>query len=82
MGKDELMAEILPNGRGVWVPIDHGVTDFPCPGLVDLEATINALIALGANVIIAHKGVIDKFSHLCDGTATKMIAHLSASTRH
>jgi hypothetical protein len=33
MGKQDIMAEILPNGRGVWVPIDHGVTDFPCEGL-------------------------------------------------
>ena len=82
MGKHDVMAEILPNGRGVWVPIDHGVTDFPCPGLEDIEATINALIAGGANAIIGHKGVVDKYSHLCEGTATKMIAHLSASTRH
>ena len=30
MGKEDIMHEILPNGKGVWVPIDHGVTDFPC----------------------------------------------------
>ena len=82
MGKQEIMAEILPKGRGVWVPIDHGVTDFPCEGLEDIEATIKSLIAGEVNVIVAHKGVIDKFSHLCQGTKTSMIAHLSASTRH
>ena len=82
MGKQDIMTEILPKGRGVWVPIDHGVTDFPCQGLEDIEATIKSLIAGEVNVIVAHKGVIDKFSHLCQGTKTSMIAHLSASTRH
>ena len=82
MGKEDIMHEILPNGKGVWVPIDHGVTDFPCEGLEDIENTINSLIAGKVNVIVAHKGVVDKFSHLCQGTKTKMIAHLSASTRH
>ena len=82
MGKQEIMADILPGGRGVWVPIDHGVTDFPCHGLENLESTVNSLIAGGADVIVAHKGVISKYGHLCEGSKTKMIAHLSASTRH
>ena len=82
MGKQEILSEILPNGRGVWVPIDHGVTDFPSRGLEDIESTINSLIAGEVDVIVAHKGVVDKFSHLCEGTKTSMIAHLSASTRH
>ena len=82
MGKHDVMAKILPKGKVVWVPIDHGVTDFPCVGLENIEATITAIIAGGANVIVAHKGVVDKYSHLCEGTATSMIAHLSASTRH
>ncbi len=82
MGKHEVMSEVLPGGRGVWVPIDHGVSDFPCRGLEDLETTILALIAGEADVIVAHKGVISKYGHLCEGTKTNMIAHLSASTRH
>ena len=55
MGKQDIMHEILPNGKGVWVPIDHGVTDFPCEGLEDIENTINSLIAGEVNVIIAHR---------------------------
>ena len=55
MGKHEVMSEVLPGGRGVWVPIDHGVSDFPCRGLEDLESTILALIAGEADVIVAHK---------------------------
>ena len=71
MGKQEIMAEILPNGRGVWVPIDHGVTDFPCEGLEDIEQTIRSLIAGEVNVIVAHKGVIDKFNHLMSRNKNK-----------
>ena len=82
MGKRDIMAKILPNGRGVWVPIDHGVTDFPAKGLENLESTITKLIAAEVDVIVAHKGVVNRFSHLCAGTTTSMIAHLSASTRH
>ena len=33
----------------------------------------HSLIAGEVNVIVAHKGVVDKFSHLCQGTKTKMI---------
>ena len=82
MGKQEILDKILPNGKGVWVPIDHGVTDFPCEGLSDIEQTVRDLIAGGVDVIVAHKGVVDRYSHLCEGTSTSMIAHLSASTRH
>ena len=77
MGKQDVMAKILPKGKGVWVPIDHGVTDFPCAGLENIEATITAIIAGGANVIVAHKGVVDKYSHLCEGTAPSMIAKIT-----
>ena len=82
MGKQEILDKILPNGKGVWVPIDHGVTDFPCEGLGDIEQIIQDLIAGGVDVIVAHKGVVDRYSALCEGTNTSMIAHLSASTRH
>ncbi len=70
---------ILPEGRGVWVPIDHGVSDYPAKGLENLEETIAAVVRGGADAIIAHKGVISAFGHLHPG---HMIAHLSASTRH
>ena len=77
MGRQEILDEILPNGKGVWIPIDHGVTDFPCEGLENIEQTIRDLIAGGVDVIVAHKGVVDRYSHLCNGVNTNMIAHLS-----
>jgi DhnA family fructose-bisphosphate aldolase class Ia len=82
MGRQDTIDKILPNGKGVWIPIDHGVTDFPCEGLENIEQTIRDLIAGGVDVIVAHKGVVDRYSHLCNEVNTSMIAHLSASTRH
>tara|TARA_X000001036_G_scaffold55321_1_gene44943 strand:- start:131 stop:928 length:798 start_codon:yes stop_codon:yes gene_type:complete len=82
MGKQDILDKVLPNGKGVWVPIDHGVTDFPCEGLANIKQTILDLIAREVDVIVAHKGVVDRYSNLCKGTNTRMIAHLSASTRH
>ncbi len=76
------MQKLLPNGKGVWVPIDHGASDFPLEGLVQIEQTIQALIDAGVDAIIAQKGVVSAFSNLCEGTTTSMIAHLSVSTVH
>jgi len=79
---DSRMRKLLPNGKGVWVPIDHGASDFPLDGLVQIEHTIRALIDAGVNAIIAQKGIVSAFSNLCHGTTTSMISHLSVSTVH
>ena len=76
------MQKILPNGRGVWIPIDHGGSDFPVEGLVEIESTIKSLISAGVDAIIAHKGIVSHYNHLCKNSNTNMIIHLSASTRH
>ena len=55
MSKRDLLEKILPNGRGVWIPIDHAVSDYPVDGLVDIESTIKFLISAGVDAIIAHK---------------------------
>lgn len=82
MGKEDLLSKILPNGRGVWIPIDHGVSDYPVEGLVDIESTIKSLISAGVDAIIAHKGLVGHYSKLCENSNTSMVIHLSASTRH
>ena len=82
MSKQDFMQKILPNGRGVWIPIDHGVSDFPVEGLVEIESTIKSLIQAGVDAIIAHKGIVSHYNHLCKNSNTNMIIHLSASTRH
>ena len=44
MDKASRLEKILPNGKGLWIPIDHGLSDYPNPGLEDTEALIRELI--------------------------------------
>lgn len=80
--KTSRLEQLLPGGKGVWIPIDHGASDFPCPGLEDLEQTIRGLVEAGVNAIVAQKGVVDRYHELCKGTNTAMVVHYSVSTRH
>ena len=72
---------MLPNGRGVWVPIDHGLSDFPLTGLTPVNLLLQRLAEGGADAIVAQKGLISYA--LNEGyDAVPFIAHLSASTVH
>ena len=44
MDKASRLEKILPNGKGLWIPIDHGLSDYPNPGLEDTEALIRELV--------------------------------------
>lgn len=82
MDKGERLKALLPGGKGVWIPIDHGASDFPNAGLEDLEGLINKLVRAEVDVILAQKGVVSRYAHLCQGTKTNMVIHYSVSTRH
>ncbi|MGB2372918.1 MAG: hypothetical protein ACPIA6_04395, partial [Poseidonia sp.] len=82
MDKGERLNRLLPNGRGVWIPIDHGASDYPTDGLEDLEGLIQSLIDANVDAIVAQKGLVSAFAHLCEGTSTSMVVHYSVSTRH
>lgn len=75
MGKQKRLEKLLPNGKGLFVPIDHAVSEFPEKGLEDLSQLIPQLST--SNAIIAHKGVVSKFKE-----ENNFIMHLSASTIH
>jgi DhnA family fructose-bisphosphate aldolase class Ia len=66
---------LLPNGKGVWIPIDHGVSDYPVEGLEDLDDLIAKISH--ADAIVAQKGVVSRYS-----MDANMVSHLSVSTRH
>ena len=66
---------LLPNGKGVWIPIDHGVSDYPVEGLEDLDELIAEISH--ADAIVAQKGVVSRYS-----MDANMVSHLSVSTRH
>jgi len=65
--------------RTVIIPMDHGMTMGPIPGLCDIKTTINKIVEGGANAILLHKGVVEA-GHRGGGKDVGLIVHLSAST--
>jgi class I fructose-bisphosphate aldolase len=65
--------------RTVIVPMDHGTTVGPIPGIIDMKEAIGKVAAGGANAIVEHKGLVDK-GHRMEGKDIGLIVHLSAST--
>jgi predicted phospho-2-dehydro-3-deoxyheptonate aldolase len=65
--------------RTVIVPMDHGVTLGPIPGLQDMKTTVSKVVAGGANALIIHKGIVAA-GHRRSGKDIGLIVHLSGST--
>ncbi len=82
--KSHRMKQILPAGKGVWVPIDHGVSDWPVEGLADTGRLIERLtITGGADAIVCHRGPLASFANVPPANwKGGWVLHLSASTRH
>lgn len=66
-------------GKTIIVPMDHGVTVGPIPGLIDMATTVNRVADGGANAILMHKGIVET-GHRNSGKDIGLIVHLSAST--
>ena len=73
------VSALLPRGRALWVPIDHGVSSWPVEGLEDTEVLLSILKENGCDAVIAHKGIISDSSH---DSSPPFLMHLSASTVH
>ena len=67
------------SGRTVIVPMDHGVTVGPIPGLEDMRQTVSKVVAGGANAILMHKGIV-RAGHRGSGRDIGLIVHLSGGT--
>ena len=63
----------------VIVPMDHGISVGPIPGLIDLKDAIGRVVAGGANAVVEHKGMVAE-GHRGSGRDVGLIVHLSAST--
>ena len=61
------------------VPMDHGVSVGPVPGLEDILTTVREVAAGGADAVLVHKG---QARHLIEAGEVdiELIVHLSAST--
>jgi len=67
------------NGRTVIVPMDHGVTVGPIPGLIDMPTAVDQVARGGADAVIGHVG-LPLLGHRGYGPDIGLILHLSAST--
>ena len=65
--------------KTVIIPMDHGVSNGPITGLLDLKNTIGEIARGGANAIVIHKGLVGS-GHRGKGKDVGLIIHMSAST--
>ncbi len=81
IGKQIRLERIMnrKSGRTVIIPMDHGITMGPIPGIVNMKETIEKVVGGGANAIILHKGMVSA-GHRGSGQDVGLIVHLSAST--
>jgi len=81
IGKAIRMERIVDrnSGRTVIIPMDHGITLGPIPGLQDMKTTVAKVVEGGANAIILHKGIV-RAGHRGAGADVGLIVHLSGST--
>ena len=55
-GLVDRLARILPEGKGVWVPIDHGISGYPEKGLERMDDVESSCISSRADDIVLQKG--------------------------
>ncbi|MFH1732037.1 MAG: 2-amino-3,7-dideoxy-D-threo-hept-6-ulosonate synthase [Planctomycetota bacterium] len=81
LGKQVRLERIVArhSGRTVIIPMDHGTTVGPIPGLSDMRNAVQMVVDGGANAIIAHKGMVGS-GHRRRGGDIGLIVHLNAST--
>jgi fructose-bisphosphate aldolase/2-amino-3,7-dideoxy-D-threo-hept-6-ulosonate synthase len=66
-------------GKTIIVPMDHGVSDGPIAGLIDIGRSVDAVASGGANAVLGHIG-LPLHGHRHHGSDVGLILHLSAST--
>ncbi|MFQ5454004.1 MAG: 2-amino-3,7-dideoxy-D-threo-hept-6-ulosonate synthase [Candidatus Zixiibacteriota bacterium] len=76
-GKDKRLRAILNNKKAIIVPMDHGMSDGPIKGLINVDKTIEEVTLGGASSVILHKGIIKSLNSVPD---TGLIMHASAGT--
>ncbi len=69
-----------PNGRIVILPLDHGVSLGPIPGLERPEAVVRMGVKEGANALVLYKGMLG-FLEKLSGPLPGVFVHLSAGSQ-
>jgi len=80
-GKEIRLERIIDrkDGRTIIVPMDHGITNGPIPGLEDMAKAVESVVNGGANAVLVHKGIVGS-GHRGYGRDVGLILHLSGST--
>ncbi|HDH40980.1 MAG TPA: fructose-bisphosphate aldolase [Candidatus Altiarchaeales archaeon] len=81
IGKKIRMERIInrKSKKTVIVPMDHGVSVGPIPGLEDMVKTISDVAEGGADAVLIHKGIVG-VGHRGYGRDIGLIIHLSGGT--
>jgi fructose-bisphosphate aldolase/2-amino-3,7-dideoxy-D-threo-hept-6-ulosonate synthase len=76
-GKNIRLSRIMENGKAVIIPMDHGVSNGPMKGIININDTIEKLEKGGASAVLTHKGILRSLQRI---PKTGIIVHFSAST--
>jgi fructose-bisphosphate aldolase/2-amino-3,7-dideoxy-D-threo-hept-6-ulosonate synthase len=63
----------------VIIPMDHGISNGPIEGLINITDTVNKVAEGGANAVLMQKGMV-KYGHRGYGHDIGLIVHISASS--
>ncbi|AUX08140.1 fructose-bisphosphate aldolase/2-amino-3,7-dideoxy-D-threo-hept-6-ulosonate synthase [Halalkaliarchaeum desulfuricum] len=77
-GIDARLTRISTDGRYLIVPMDHGITMGAVKGLKDIESTIDAVTAGGADAVLTQKGIAPRVHPNKNGAG--YVVHVNAST--
>jgi fructose-bisphosphate aldolase/2-amino-3,7-dideoxy-D-threo-hept-6-ulosonate synthase len=77
-GKAARLDRIGTGGRHLIVPMDHGITLGALKGLKDIESTVDAVTAGGADAVLTQKGIASRVHGSANGAG--YIVHLNGST--
>ncbi|HHW41817.1 MAG TPA: class I fructose-bisphosphate aldolase family protein [Syntrophomonadaceae bacterium] len=81
IGKEIRLKRLFKRSRRVFiVPMDHGVTMGPMPGLEDIRQAVKSVAEGGADAVILHKGLARRITKFINPGGCELIVHLSAST--
>jgi len=75
------LRRLFKNGRTFVVPMDHGISIGPVPGLYDMRQTVEQMAGTGVNGIVVHKGLVRTIAPcLRQSPDIGLIVHLCGST--
>ena len=77
-GKNARLTRIATRDRYLVVPMDHGLTMGPVTGLEDLESTVDAITAGGADAVLTQRGVAARVHGNLNDAG--YVVHLNGST--